>query len=101
MSHRATKPWSIGERKNQLDVLMDGRREAPCHYCDVVVHRRRITLDHIKPICEGGGNESSNLVLSCLPCNQKRGSMSYLGFLRLIGLADQDATLTSEIARLL
>ena len=31
------------------------------------------TLDHVRPRYHGGKTELSNLVLACLPCNQRRG----------------------------
>lgn len=101
MSSRQSKPWLPGERAHQLDVLWNGRRTAPCHYCDKPMRRHQATLDHIHTVAEGGGNESSNLLLACLTCNGRRGMMSYIGFLRLIGKVSQEATLASEIGRLI
>lgn len=31
------------------------------------------TIDHVVPICKGGGNSYHNVVLSCFECNQARG----------------------------
>lgn len=31
------------------------------------------TVDHVVPICKGGGNSYDNVVLSCHSCNQARG----------------------------
>lgn len=99
---RRPNPWAMREKVHQRDVLFNGRRLVPCHYrCGATLTRDTATLDHITPTVRGGGNESANLVLACYDCNQRRGSMSYMGFLRLIGQAPQDATLTSEIARLM
>lgn len=33
----------------------------------------RIELDHLVPVSQGGGNESTNLVTSCSRCNLERG----------------------------
>lgn len=96
-----TKPWTPGERRHQRDVLIDGRRLVPCHYCDKPLQRHQVTLDHILTVADGGGNEASNLLLACTECNERRGQMSYIGFLRLIGRVGQDATLASEIGRLM
>jgi 5-methylcytosine-specific restriction endonuclease McrA len=32
-----------------------------------------LTIDHIKPVSKGGGNEVSNLRTACRKCNVKRG----------------------------
>lgn len=56
-----------------------------CHYCgldltmDYQDHVFRasnvsfITVDHVKPKWQGGTNEPSNLVTSCLDCNHEKG----------------------------
>ena len=33
-----------------------------------------LQVDHIKPVADGGGNEDSNLVTSCQPCNIGKGA---------------------------
>ncbi|MEY8688397.1 MAG: HNH endonuclease [Leptothrix sp. (in: b-proteobacteria)] len=92
--------WSIGEKANKRDVLFDRARVKPCHYCHKLLQRHEATLDHVTPWSEGGSNDSSNLVLACNPCNQRRGSMSYFGFLRLIGQMQEESP-DLEIKRLL
>lgn len=34
------------------------------------------TMDHIIPVCQGGGNRLENIQLSCYECNHTRGSLS-------------------------
>jgi len=41
--------------------------------------KEKLTVDHIKPVCEGGGNESENLQCLCWPCNRKKGPESRRG----------------------
>lgn len=96
-----SKDWAIGQKANVRDVLFDGRRTAPCHYCGKILTRRTATLDHIIPHADGGENHSSNCLLSCYPCNSQRGRTRYSVFLRLIGKIPPDATVDTEIARLL
>jgi 5-methylcytosine-specific restriction endonuclease McrA len=38
------------------------------------------TLDHRTPQCRGGPDDLWNLVLACLSCNSKKGTMSYFEF---------------------
>lgn len=33
----------------------------------------RLTIDHIKPVSQGGGNEVENLQILCQPCNSSKG----------------------------
>jgi 5-methylcytosine-specific restriction endonuclease McrA len=42
-----------------------------CVYCCSVP--RILTIDHLVPICRGGGSEPFNVVPSCYDCNVKKG----------------------------
>lgn len=63
----ATKRTGISTRKRFEVFKRDGFR---CAYCGttpidgVVLH-----VDHINPVANGGGNESSNLITACDKCN--------------------------------
>ncbi len=43
-----------------------------CRYCQKQLTRFTATLDHVKPVAEGGDNSIDNLVTACLDCNAKR-----------------------------
>jgi hypothetical protein len=45
------------------------RDQHRCAYCG----HRASTVDHVVPRCQGGPSTWSNLVASCLPCNQRKG----------------------------
>ncbi len=47
-----------------------------CWYCGQTARRDESTLDHIIPLANGGKNHQSNMVFSCLPCNQEKGDKS-------------------------
>lgn len=38
------------------------------------LRKRRATIEHLKPLAHGGGNERSNIRLACHGCNSKRGA---------------------------
>lgn len=41
-----------------------------CQYCGSHPPEIILEVDHITPVCEGGGNEIDNLVTSCFACNR-------------------------------
>ena len=63
--------WITKERR--LAIYL--RDEFRCAYCGCDLHGahpRQLNLDHLVPRIHKGTNESSNLVLACLPCNASR-----------------------------
>ena len=53
-----------------------------CAYCGTKLNKKNRSLDHRTPLVRGGTNEISNLVPSCLRCNQRKHSMTAEEFLR-------------------
>lgn len=49
------------------------RDEGKCAYCDCTVSRHTFTYDHVIPKSRGGKTNFANIVVCCLPCNQKKG----------------------------
>ena len=45
-----------------------------CQYCSKKVTIAKSTVDHVIPKSKGGKHEWKNIVLSCAPCNQKKGA---------------------------
>ena len=44
-----------------------------CKMCGVVfADFSEVSIDHIKPLSKGGGNDLSNLQLCCAPCNNAK-----------------------------
>jgi 5-methylcytosine-specific restriction endonuclease McrA len=48
----------------------DGNR---CQYCGKTFPTKELTLDHVKPRVQGGGNSWTNLVCACVKCNARKG----------------------------
>lgn len=42
-----------------------------CLHCGAI---DRLAVDHIIPVCRGGGDEDLNLQTLCIPCNSKKGA---------------------------
>ena len=57
-----------------------------CRYCEIKIDPRGRGLlapirDHVQAIARGGSNAIENLVLSCFPCNLRKGNFSLAEFL--------------------
>ena len=48
----------------------DGGR---CQYCGRALARDAATFDHVVPRAHGGTTRWDNVVIACVPCNQKKG----------------------------
>jgi len=64
-------------------------QEKYCHYCGFRFHgevgpgSRLATVDHKIPISRGGSEEAENKVVSCMPCNVEKGSLTYHEYIRV------------------
>lgn len=50
------------------------RDEFKCAYCGVLHSKQSLTIDHIHPKAENGGNDWLNCVSACKSCNHKKGA---------------------------
>ncbi len=77
------EPSSVSKRKKRdyRDELLDA--DPHCSYCGCDVDLSNSSLDHVVPRSKGGSNARSNLVLSCVACNQRKGNMDADEFRRL------------------
>ena len=48
----------------------DGGR---CQYCGIRVPANAFTYDHVVPRAQGGRTAWDNVVVACIPCNQRKG----------------------------
>jgi 5-methylcytosine-specific restriction endonuclease McrA len=65
--------------ENRLKVYQ--RDHYKCRYCDKQLTRFTATLDHVKPVAEGGDNSFENLVIACLDCNSRKNKRPVGDFL--------------------
>lgn len=49
------------------------RDEGRCSYCASRVSRQEATYDHVVPRAQGGQTVWENVVIACVPCNQRKG----------------------------
>jgi len=65
--------WITRDRRLAL-YIRDG---LACAYCGSGMEDGTpLSLDHIIPHCNGGSNQSDNLITSCKKCNSSRGDRS-------------------------
>jgi 5-methylcytosine-specific restriction endonuclease McrA len=50
------------------------RDNCRCQYCGQKVSRPEATYDHVLPRAQGGKTCWENVVIACVPCNQKKGN---------------------------
>ncbi|MFP2926595.1 HNH endonuclease [Pyxidicoccus sp. 3LG] len=50
------------------------RDNCRCQYCGIKVSRHEATYDHVLPRAQGGKTCWENVVIACVPCNQKKGN---------------------------
>lgn len=58
------------DRRRQVFAVFSGH----CFYCLGHISFSNFTIDHVRPRAKNGTNRRWNLVASCWPCNQKKGS---------------------------
>jgi len=49
------------------------RDSGRCQYCRTRVTRAEATYDHVVPRSQGGKTNWENIVIACVPCNQRKG----------------------------
>lgn len=52
------------------------RDKGLCQYCNKKMNVKESTLDHVLPRSRGGKKSWDNIVLACVPCNQKKDDMT-------------------------
>ncbi|RKG87132.1 HNH endonuclease [Corallococcus terminator] len=50
------------------------RDHCRCQYCGLKVTRPEATYDHVVPRAQGGHTSWENIVIACVPCNQRKGN---------------------------
>ena len=69
LSHFVRRPYPDLRVTRRGIFARDGHR---CAYCGA--EGVPLTIDHVMPSSRGGGNDWTNLVASCVSCNNKKGS---------------------------
>ena len=69
---------ALPDKKPRRPLVEDGTRRRVyerdgfrCVYCG---SEANLTIDHVKPLAEGGLNREKNMVTACKPCNRDKGA---------------------------
>jgi 5-methylcytosine-specific restriction endonuclease McrA len=68
---RMTKRGVPGLKFSRDNVYL--RDRGSCQYCGRKVSRMEATYDHVLPRAQGGRTCWENIVIACVPCNQRKG----------------------------
>ena len=64
-------------------VFLANCKETTCHYCDILITQKNMSVDHKHPIAKGGGVfDLNNLALCCKPCNRFKTDYDYDYFVK-------------------
>ena len=73
--------WITRERR----LAIYARDGFACCYCGSAVEDGAVlSLDHLRPHCQGGDGSSTNLVTCCKKCNSARGKRSVAVFAKAV-----------------
>jgi len=59
------------------------KRARVCCYCGCQLNDKNKTIDHVKPLGDGGNDLPDNLVVCCRECNHAKDDMSLVEFQRI------------------
>ena len=68
-----------GDAKRMWRDSIKARDNYRCVYCG---SDENLTIDHVRPKCMGGVDNADNCVTACRSCNQAKGSMHVLSFIK-------------------
>lgn len=68
------------KRLKHIKEYVINRDGSLCCYCDNVLTPLTITMEHILPDSKRGTFNSTNLTVSCGPCNNKRGNRPFFEY---------------------
>lgn len=63
---------SLKTNKNLFQKLLH-KYKFTCCFCKEK-DEKKLTIDHIRPVCKGGSDDFSNLQILCKSCNSKKGT---------------------------
>jgi|GEM_PF-2961857 len=62
---------------------LNENQNTKCIYCERELNDNNVTSDHIIPISMKGNNCQVNIVVCCTDCNNERGNLPFLEYLKI------------------
>jgi len=56
------------------------KTQGRCAYCGCKLKYKEMTVDHIRPLANGGADDESNLIPACRSCNHRKGTSGLESF---------------------
>ena len=69
----SAQPQRIPEHKK----ILYNKTGGCCKYCGTKLKLEEMVITYKIPLSRGGTNETKNLILTCLPCNEHKGLMTH------------------------
>jgi 5-methylcytosine-specific restriction endonuclease McrA len=69
--------------KGYSKSFLEKNSNSKCLYCESRLNLENASADHIVPVSKGGNNSQLNLIVVCKDCNNERGDLDFLTYLRL------------------
>jgi hypothetical protein len=75
-ARRARSRQAQGRYGHREFLAQCERQRWRCAYCETNLTEQAATRDHDVPLCRGGSNHISNIVLACGPCNSRKHTLT-------------------------
>jgi hypothetical protein len=77
--------FTKGEFRAHVLAALNGNEDGAiqCRYCRKFCTIKEVSPDHEKPLSRGGSTDLHNIGFPCMNCNQAKGSMTPMEFLKL------------------
>ncbi len=87
---KAELPFSLKDFRADILSVMGGKEDGAilCRYCRTHFTIDGIAVDHAKPLSRGGSPGLDNLDYPCRPCNNRKGEMDPVEFLKLLAFLE-------------
>ena len=87
---KAELPFTLLQFRDDVLTVMGGKEDGAieCQYCHSVFTIEGIAVDHAKPLSRGGSPGLDNLDYPCRPCNNRKGEMDPIEFIKLLAFLE-------------